>query len=244
MIVKKKMDELGTEGYDFNTIFEDLRKALGSDTTVFFLQFKNMIYTTRLPVVAKVFSDHALFKKPRRPEMESLNGVRIFGTKGLLFEPGTEVWSRKRKEMDPAFKNQFLEHIMSDMNASANNLCQFINRNEGTIEIYNVMTRVTLEVICTTGFNLRDDFISNENSHLNKALLTVFSVLSTVYLNFMDFWIPWKYRTEKKALMESCDFLRTTIRQHLSEWIKKHMDNPEFTSTSILSHIIQGNAFC
>ena len=243
MLVKKNMMKLGTEGYDYNVIFEGLRKALETDTTVFFFHFKNIIYSIRLPVVAKVFSDHSLFKKPKRSQMEYLNGVRIFGTKGLLNEPGTEVWYRKRKIMDPAFKKQFLMHIMGDINASANNLCQFINNNQNKkcIEVYSVMMRVALEVVCTGGFNLRRDFILNENSDLNNATSTLFSVIATASLNFVDFWVPWKYRAEKNTLRESCSLLRSTMRQHLSMRIKELEDNPECISTSILDHIIRGN---
>ena len=242
LLVKGRMFRLNKPGFDSAFIFESLRCELESKTVVFFFLRHIMMYTIELPLIARAFSDHSQFKKPRRHRMEYVNGERIFGPNGLLNETGSKVWYQKRKKMDPAFKKKFLRYLMSDMNTSANKMCKFLNetQNKNSIEIYSVMMRVALEVVCTGGFNLRDDFIMTEDSELSKATTTVFSVISTATLHFMDFWLPWKYREEKKSLKDATHLLRNTMKHHLSSRINELNDNPEGISTNILDHVIQG----
>ena len=47
---------------------------------------------------------------------DTIAGTRCWGEFGLLNEPGTHVWSAKRRLMDPAFHKTFLRTTMTGMN--------------------------------------------------------------------------------------------------------------------------------
>ena len=244
--IHKKRLELGGKGFDFAVLCEALRQDLGVDTYVLFIFNKNMIYTLRIPVIARVFSDHKTFMKrdARQTGLSYVAGVRVFGENGILTEPGTEKWYHKRKMMDPAFQKKFLRILMGDMNSCAEKMCQYLEENKGqkTIDIYNLMNRVALEVVCTCGFDLKDDFIMAEDSKLNKAVSCVFDILALASLHFFDFWIPWRFRPEKKRLGESAGLLRGVLKKHLSVRLEKIAKDPSDISDDILDHIIRGES--
>ena len=242
--IQKKRLELGGNGFDFAVLFEALREELGVDTYVLYIFGGSIIYTLRVPVIAKVFSDHRTFMK-RKPEETGLcyvAGVRVFGPNGILTEAGTEKWYHKRKMMDPAFQKKFLRILMGDITKSSEKMCQYLedNKDQKTIDIYSLMNRVALEVVCSCGFDLKDDFIMAEDSKLNKAVADVFDILALSILEFFTFPLPWKFRSEKKRLKESNGLLRGIMKEHLSVRLEKITKDPDGISNDILDHIIRG----
>ena len=203
-----------------------------------------MIYTLRIPVIARVFSDHKTFLKrePKETGLSYVNGIRVFGPNGMLTEPGTEKWYHKRKMMDPAFQKKFLRILMGDITKSADKMCKYLedNRDRKVIDIYSLMNRVALEVVCSCGFDLKDDFILSENSKLNKAVASVFEILALAGLHFFDFWLPWRFRSEKNELKEAAGLLRGLMKDHLSDRLNKIAENTNGVSNDILDHIIRG----
>ena len=242
--IHKKRLELGGKGFDFAVLFEALREELGVDTYVMFIFGGSMIYTLRVPVIAKVFVDHRTFMKRKADEtgLAYVNGIRVFGPNGILTDPGTEKWYHKRKMMDPAFQKKFLRILMSDITKSSEKMCQYLedNKDQKTIDIYSLMNRVALEVVCSCGFDLKDDFIMAEDSKLNKAVADVFDILALSSLEFFTFPLPWKFRSEKKRLKESAGLLRGMMKEHLSVRLEKITKDPGGISNDILDHIIRG----
>ena len=239
-------------GYNSAGIFECIRREMDVDSYVFFFgPMRNFVYTVRLPVIARVMSEHKTFLKgtPRKSGLDYIAGNRVFGDKGILTEPGTEVWYHKRKMMDPAFQKKFLRVLMGDMNSSTAKFCQYLRDlpDQKNINIYEILNRVALEVVCTCGFNLKDDFITLEDSALNKAVTDTFAVIPVATFNFMEFWLPWKYREEKKMIKEASTLLRTTMKEHLQVRIDALRNGTDTTTNDILAHIIRGKTgkvFC
>ncbi|XP_063674213.1 cholesterol 24-hydroxylase-like [Bolinopsis microptera] len=249
-LIRKKGSEMGLEGSSFSMskVAEALRKELETESYVIFFPGIALVYTVSIPVVSKVFSDHKTFLKedPRAGNLAYVNGERVFGHNGILTEAGTDVWYYKRKMMDPAFQKKFLKCLMGDMTNSANKLCQYLEgkKSQNAIDIFGIMNRVALEVVCTCGFSLKDDFIMRETSDLNKATETIFEALT---LNFrtrgFSFRLPWTFREEKRRLKDACALIRGTMRALLAERIKKNSEDPESISNDVLDHIIKGNKF-
>ena len=250
-LMQKKGSEMGLEGssFSFSKVAEGLRKELGTETFVIFFPGVAVVYTVSIPVVSKVFSDHKTFLKedPRAGRLAYVNGERVFGHNGILTEAGTDVWYYKRKMMDPAFQKKFLKCLMGDMTNSANKLCQYLEgkKSQSAFDIFGILNRVALEVVCTCGFSLKDDFIMRETSDLNTATETIFEALT---LNFRasgsSFWLPWTYRDEKRRLKDACALMRGTMRALLTERMKKNSEDPESISNDVLDHIIKGRILC
>ena len=242
---------MGLEGVSFSfvQVVDQIRKDLETDSCVIFFPNAGVIFTVSIPIISRVFSDHKTFMKTstKNSRMTYVNGVRVFGHNGLLTEPGTEVWYHKRKMMDPAFQKKFLKSLMADMTHSANQLCRYLEtkKSDKTLDIYNVMNRVALEVVCTCGFSLKEDFISLETSALNQAAETILNVMSMTFSsrNRFSFMLPWKFRKEKSSLRESSELLRGTMRKLLAERIEKNAKFPDDISNDILDHIIRGQLY-
>ena len=146
--------------------------------------------------------------------------------------------------MDPAFQKKFLKSLMGDMTNSANKLCHLLERkkSQNSLDIYSILTRVALEIVCTCGFSLNNDFIMLERSALNEA---VENILEVLYLGFysttgFSFNLPWKFREEKARLKEASALLRGTMRKLLAERVEKNTKEPDNVSNDILDHIIRG----
>ena len=235
-IFKAKMQQYGTNHI---TVFEYMRKELESDTCAFFL-LKNFIYTVRLPVISRVISDHDNFKKGNEQTLQYVNGNRLFGHKGLLTEIGTEVWHKKRREMDPAFKKKYLKMFMDNMNNSAKKFCKKIkdkSASDRPVDIFAQMNNVAAEVICTCGFDINDDLTMKRISECSVKLI---DTLETYIKNKRAFSIPWKYRAEKEVLKTSISTCRNILKQYLAVRIEKLQNDPGSVSSDILDHIIKG----
>ena len=247
-VMQQKGKDMGLvgESFSFVRVVDQIRKDLETNSCVIFFPNAGVIFTISIPIISRVFSDHKTFLKvsAKNSRLTYVNGVRVFGPNGMLTEPGTEVWYHKRKMMDPAFQKKFLRSLMTDMTHSANQLCRYLEtkKSEETQDIYNVMNRVALEVVCTCGFSLKEDFISLETSALNLAAETILNVMSMTFSsrNRFSFLLPWKFRKEKASLKESSELLRGTMRKLLAERIEKNSKFPEDMSNDILDHIIRG----
>ena len=248
-LISKKSQEMEKRGLpnSFVLLSEELRRKLGTETIVIFIQHWNLIFTVSNPIISRVFSDHKTFLKgdPEESGMAFVNGTRILGKKGLLTESGTEVWYHKRKMMDPAFKKTFLKSIIGDMKKSADKLCHLLEQknSQKSLDIYSILTRVALEIVCTCGFSLNDDFITLEQSALNEAVDTMLEVVCLAFPESptgFSFKLPWKFREEKARLKEASALLRGAMRKLLAERVDKNNEEPNLTSNDILAYIIKG----
>jgi len=237
-------------GLSLNVILEVIRKETGGETIalVFGPKFRGMVYTVKTSINSKILSDHRTYLK-REPEntlVDFIQGQRFLGRKNLLLDQGTEIWHNKRRIMDPAFQKKFLRQLMDKMTHSADQLCaQLTNMSEqGVINIFPVMNRTALEVICTCGFNLYDDFITKEDSKMNKSVNELFEVAALHAFNWMSFLLPWKYTEEKATLKRTATYLRDYMKDHLKDRFEAISRDQEKDKTNdILSYIVKGNVF-
>ena len=146
--------------------------------------------------------------------------------------------------MDPAFQKKYLRALMGDMNRSSKTFCQYLRDLPGqqNVEIYEILNRVALEIVCSCGFNMKDDFITLEKSDLNTAVTDVLSIIPLTWFN-QDFWIPFKFRKEKQGLKEGMGLLRNVMKAHLQDRFDAISDGSDTTSNDILAHIIRGMMF-
>lgn len=230
---------------NFSLLLDLIRQDLDSNTIVLFFANRHLLYTIHVPVVARVLGDHRTFMKvpAKEARLAYVNGERIFGDNGLLLEPGTEIWYHKRKMMDPAFQKKYLKCLMEDMTRIANKLCHYVEQKcaDGKIvDIYNIMNKAALEIVCTCGFSMQDDIISLEESEINKAAAEVLEIVPFSLRNSFGFWVPWKFKEEKERLKNANRFLRDSVRKILTDRIEANSKNPDSTSNDILDHIIRG----
>ena len=242
-LLSKKEQERKNKGLSDSLplLCEDLRRELEAETIVIFFPFaRGLIFTVSNHIISRVFIDHKAFLKYSNTRKSYVNGTRFYGKKGILTEPGSEVWYHKRRMMDPAFQKKYLRSLMRDMTSKANKFCHFLVQKKGQklINIFTIMNRVTLEIVCKCGFSLNDDFILLERSALNDAIKTLLEVVSLS--GNRSFKFPWKFREEKARLKEASALMRGTLRALLEERVDKNTKEPDQVSNDILDHIIRG----
>ena len=233
---------------DINTVesFKKIGQDLGAETFALFFGFHSnsyVIISVEIDFISKIISDHRKFWKvgPKNNPLAFANGVRVLGDHGILLEPGTDVWYHKRKMMDPAFLKKNLKSLMDKMNDSSNKLCQHLREkhDQKIVDVYDVFMKVALEVVCTCGFNLEDDFITLTDSKVNNAVNDLFAGVMVAFHNRTTYWMPWKHQKEKKSLKNSADLLREKMKKHLQERYDAVAAGTD-THNDILSHIIRG----
>ena len=243
------LDRAKKNNFHTTEIFQSIGEDLGATTFVVFVGFNSSSYwliSEEIEFISKVMSDHRTFWKEgtKNNIVAYANGVRVFGDHGILLEPGTEVWYHKRKMMDPAFLKKNLKSLTEKMNHSSNKLCQHLreNHDQKVIDVYDVFMKVALEVVCTCGFNLEDDFITLTDSEVNNAVNDLFAGIVTAVFNPTNYWLPWKHQKEKKSLKSSAELLREKMKKHLQERYDAVAAGTD-THNDILSHIIRGEHY-
>ena len=242
-------EKSATCGFNLTAIFESFRKDCGgSDTIALFFgpKFKAVVFTVRTSINSKVLSDHHTYLK-RTPEDSLVDFVhcqRFLGSKNILLDQGTEIWHKKRRIMDPAFQKKFLRQLMVKMTHTANQLCLHLagKSDQKEIDIFPILTRTALEVVCSCGFNLFDDFIAKEDSKMNTAINKLFEVSKVYVFNSQMFALPWKFRDEKATFKREVEFLRNSMKDHLKQRFETISQNEDKTN-DLLSFIVKGNTF-
>lgn len=235
--------------WNLSETFEAMKRRSGkaAEKSVIFLGFTNraILYTTEINIYSKFLSDHRVFQKQKPAEslLDYVNGRRILGNKNLLLEPGTDIWYQKRRILDPAFQKRFLRQLHAPMNKSADKLNEYLKNSEsrGKLEIHGAIMRTALEVVCTCGFNLNEDFLTKGDSPINAAIDNMLVVMQLYLFNVFNFWAPWKFIEEKKLLKSSVDFLRSFVGDHLRERFEGISRESTDDNEDMLTHIIRAN---
>ena len=216
-------------------------KQLESNTITFFIYNNCFIFSIDIEFASVYFSSKN-FMKPCNPNIVKPNGISVFGEKGILTEPGTEIWNHKRKTMDPAFQKKFLKALNSDMHILAGRICNFIESLPSTsnLEVYDIFMKSALEVVCRCGFNLETKILECERSPINDAVNDVFACVQDSFDSHFLYKLPWVKRQSKNLLKKQCGFLRSFMREHLQSRLDSIQNGTDSTN-DILSYIIRCN---
>ena len=245
LIRKKKYlnyDDPNEPYFEIRTAFDVMSKDLNSDTIVIFFFHKNIVYTTNVKMASVILSSSKNIFKPENRNIEEPNGIPVFGRRGIVTEPGTEVWSHKRKTMDPAFQKKFLKSLVGEMTSLAirlRNHLEHMSEISSKIEIYDVFMKAAMEVVCRCGFNLENEIIEAKDSPLNQAVADVFSCLQEAANAFIFYHLPWAFRDGKRLLKQQTDYLHGVMTKHLEQRLQS-IENGTDDTHDILSYIIRG----
>ena len=223
-------------------IFCDYHLETGWDLFVVHLFSRNIIVTLDLGMIGKILIDHRVFQKNADTNtlMSRVAGVRLFGNRGMLNEPGSDVWYSKRRVMEPAFHKSFLRRIVPELNNIADKLVEYLQPQVGTNEPFDItyaLNRSALESIARCGFNWDEETIEeNNHSSLLFASLAV-DIMAKIFLERFTFNLPYKHRKLKKQFRAATLEARSKAKEILLRRLESNSEN----TNDILQHIIRAN---
>ena len=202
---------------------------------------KVILYVNDLDLVGQILTDrHSFHKSPMVYKMfTSIGGVRLLGKYGLLHDPGTEIWAKKRRVIDPAFHRNFLRTIMKKVNITADNLVHnFMEEGaEGdAFDITDAFEKASFSTISACGFDWSMDMIEKHGPTIREAIKDGLKVIQLGFSEPLTINLPFCRRAEKKALSKSVQNIRHIIKEHLEYQIANMGTEP-----NILSHMIEAN---
>ena len=244
-LVAKRIKELG-EGKSRFDVFESIQKEVEETLFALFFVSANIIICIDTDMTRQFLLDHRVFKKPtaeaqNRMGMSThvLAGTRVFGLRGLIFEPGTQVWYSKRKVMNPAFHKSHLQTLFKDINELADTFVHRLKaiQGESSVNIFPMFCRFAYEVVYKCNFSMDVKKMESEVLELNEAVTDVFKILQ-IRLDTVTWPLPWTFRSEKAFLKSRMSIIHTLLGIHLKNRLESQIQTYD-----ILSHIINANLY-
>ena len=143
--------------------------------------------------------------KPKKNLLSEFCGVNLLGLKSLFTEPGSSIWSSKRKEFDPYFHTSGLQKGFKQILGIASELVESINCDAGT-NITVLMQQHVSFVIAAFIMNMED---RTEFSLYTHKMANIFAGLSTRMRHKNTFWMPWAFTELKKEVLNDLHNVRT-----------------------------------
>ena len=228
---------------NFFDINEKVLREMGTDVMIYFFFHIQVILVMNLDAVKTILSDHRHFTKAvdTVKKTKSIFGQRTFGANNVLFEIGTDIWSKKRKILDPAFSKKFLRSIFEDLNLITDELVTYLDERAGKeIDVLPVLNRAALEVVFHCGFGLKRDSINDEDCLLASAVDAMTEAVEVCFRYRFTYLLPWNFTELKTRYKRDMPLARELLRQQA----ENRMTNQDglLHNNDILSHIIAANA--
>ncbi|KRT83866.1 cytochrome P450 [Oryctes borbonicus] len=152
---------------------------------------------------------------------------------GLLTSAGNK-WRKHRKIITPAFHFQMLEEFIDVFNSQSDVLVSVLKEEckQGNVDIYPLITRCTLDIICETAMgtsvNAQKDRYS-EYANCITALLDIFFIrcFSPIHSNDLLYIFSRTYRKEKYALKIVHDYTKSVISKRKQEFFSNFANDKE-----------------
>uniref|UniRef100_A0A8D0GRG6 Cholesterol 24-hydroxylase n=1 Tax=Sphenodon punctatus TaxID=8508 RepID=A0A8D0GRG6_SPHPU len=170
-----------------------------------------------------------------------LFGVRFLGN-GLVADQDYDHWHQQRRIFDPAFSRTYLIGFMGTFNEKAEEL---MNKLEGKadgeteVDMMNMLSRVTLDVIAKVAFGLEINTLHDDQTPFPHAVTMVMKGLRETRFPFTKY-LPGKQKLLKE-IQNSARLLRRVGKECL-EQRRKAIENAEETPVDILTQILKGAA--
>ena len=227
--------------------FVSIQKDIGEEVIALFFLSANIIFCTNIDMAGKILLDHRVFMKMTKKAQQAIGfgthyvgGNRVFGPRGIAFEPGTDVWYFKRKTMDPAFHKKYLRTLLEDMNELSDSFISHLQKKiigQPSVDIFPMFCKFTLDIVCKCSFSLDVGAMASEVSPLNDAANEIFQVIQLSY-DSLSWNLPWTFKKEKALLKSRIDFVHSMLRDTLKKRLESQV---QYEDT--LSYIINANLF-
>ena len=159
-----------------------LEKEYGDVSKIKFGPF-TVIYLANPDYIEYVFLNRDIYTKIQEGGM-----LRILLGNGLLTSEG-DFWLKQRRLIQPVFHKQRLDRFIQKISESTDEmLADWEKKNGETIDVYNEMNRVTLDIVGKTLFSVN---VKSEFDKVNSALTKIMTAIRN-RSRFMRFplWVP------------------------------------------------------
>ena len=229
--------------------FVSIQKDIGEEVIALFFLSANIIFCTNIDMAGKILLDHRVFMKMTKKAQQAIGfgthyvgGNRVFGPRGIAFEPGTDVWYFKRKTMDPAFHKKYLRTLLEDMNELSDSFISHLQKKiigQPSVDIFPMFCKFTLDTVCKCSFSLDVGAMASEVSPLNDAANEIFQVIQLSY-DSLSWNLPWTFKKEKALLKSRIDFVHSMLRDTLKKRLESQVQYED--TLSYIINAVSGHA--
>lgn len=134
------------------------------------------------------YIEHVLLNRDIYTKVQEGGMLRILLGNGLLTSEG-DFWLKQRRLIQPVFHKQRLERFIQKISESTDEMLgDWEKKNGETVDVYNEMNRVTLDIVGKTLFSVN---VKSEFDKVNSALTKIMTAIRN-RSRFMRFplWVP------------------------------------------------------
>jgi len=134
------------------------------------------------------YIEHVLLNRDIYTKVQEGGMLRILLGNGLLTSEG-DFWLKQRRLIQPVFHKQRLERFIQKISESTDEMLgDWKKKNGETVDVYNEMNRVTLDIVGKTLFSVN---VKSEFDKVNSALTKIMTAIRN-RSRFMRFplWVP------------------------------------------------------
>ena len=227
---------------DFKGKFSDKMLAWsaagGNDCIVLFSARRNHIHVVDNLKIKKVLNTPVLMKS-KQHTFSFFDGHRVVGNNSIITEPGTSVWTAKRRLLDPYFHTLGLRRFLEDVNIASDSMIaelKHICRKGDHVDVSALLKKHVTLIIARTIFGIKD---SNSFNKCIPLLNSVFYGIFVQHRNKNTFFLPWVKRDLKLEVNKSIVELRKFLMEHLLSYDTNENSDTCFSQV-ILSNTTNG----
>lgn len=185
-------------------------KEAGDDIFVLFSSWRVHLHIVDTSKIKYVLCTSSILK-PRQNFLNSFEGIDVLGNKSLLTEPGTDIWVKKRKSLDPYFHFSGLNNSYEQLLDISHELSCSVNIDHST-NLTKLMQKHVSFVIAQLVMNIKEK--AQFFTYTDK-ISNIFAGLQNKFRNKNTFWIPWSFRESKMGVLKDLHEVRSYFKNHI-----------------------------
>ncbi|KAM5129977.1 cholesterol 24-hydroxylase-like [Mantella aurantiaca] len=203
----------------------------------------NMLHNVKILLSSPESVKEILMSSKYKKDAEYNRACYLFGERfmgnGLVTDQDNEHWEEQRQLLEPAFNRKYLMGLMKPFNKKAEELVdRLAEKADGKcqVEMYDLMSRVTLDGIAKAAFGLELKSLQDEDSLFPQAISMAMKGL-TETMNPLAKYLPWK-KTLIMEIRRSARLLRDTGTECIKNR-EKAQKQQEKTPEDVLTQMLR-----
>ncbi|KAM9294372.1 cholesterol 24-hydroxylase-like [Gastrophryne carolinensis] len=202
----------------------------------------NILHNVKILLSSPEGLKEILMSSKYKKDKEYSRAFQLFGERfmgnGLVTVQDNDQWEQQRRKMDPAFSKKCLVGFIGPLNEKAEELVNRLTEKadgKHNIELYDAVSRVTLEALNKAAFGLELNCLTDEHCEFLRAISLAMNGLMES-MDHLTKYNPWK-KDFICEIRKSVRLLRDTARECIKRRQKAQQDQEQMPE-DVLTHML------